>query len=78
MRDIDYGEIRIKLADIIKSQKISLNKLASRAEMQRSQIKSYCNNDVQRLDIAILCRLCYALECNLSDLLEYRPPDKHQ
>ena len=38
MIDIDYGTIRIKLADIMKEQNISINKLAFRAEMQRTQL----------------------------------------
>ena len=74
MEDIEYGTIRIKLADILKKQNISINKLAFRAEMQRFQIRNYCRNDIQRLDIAILSRLCYALNCDLTDLLEYVPP----
>ncbi len=74
MKDIDFGLIHIKLDDLRKAQNISINKLAFRAEMQRSQVRSYCNNDVQRLDIAILSRLCYALDCKISDLIEYIPP----
>ena len=74
MEDIEYGTIRIKLADILKEQNISINKLAFRAEMQRFQIRNYCRNNIQRLDIAILSRLCYALNCDLTDLLEYIPP----
>ena len=74
MEDIEYGTIRVKLADILKEQNISINKLAFRAEMQRTQLKSYIHNDIQRLDIAILSRLCYALNCDLTDLLEYIPP----
>ncbi|MCQ2361843.1 MAG: helix-turn-helix transcriptional regulator [Acidaminococcaceae bacterium] len=74
MEDIEYGTVRVKLADILKEQNISINKLAFRAEMQRTQLKSYIHNDIQRLDIAILSRLCYALNCDLTDLLEYVPP----
>lgn len=74
MEDIEYGTVRIKLADILKEQNISINKLAFRAEMQRFQIRNYCRNEIQRLDIAILSRLCYALNCDLTDLLEYVPP----
>ena len=44
--------------------------------MQRTQLKKYKDNEVQRLDIAVLARLCYALNCDLNDLLEYIPPDK--
>ena len=60
----------------MKKSNISINKLSFRAEMQRTKLKKYCKNEVQRLDIAVLSRLCYALECDLHDLIEYIPPDK--
>lgn len=60
----------------MKEQNISINKLAFRAEMQRTQLKAYMKNEVQRVDIAVLARLCYALECSLTDLMEYIPPQK--
>ena len=66
MRDID-----LKLKEVMKEQHISINKLACRAEMQRTQLKAYMNNEVQRIDLAVMARLCYVLECDLNDLLEY-------
>ena len=57
MKDIDFGEIKLHLDEIRKKQNISINKLACRAEMQRSQVRSYCNNTIQRLDMAVLARL---------------------
>lgn len=74
MIDVDYGHIRIKLADLMAEQNISINKLAFRAEMQRTQLKAYMKEDIQRIDLAVLSRLCYALECSLYDLIEYIPP----
>lgn len=77
MRNPNYGHIKIKLDELIKEQNISISKLAFRAEMQRTQLKSYIKGDIQRLDIDILSRLCYALDCSLDDILEYVPsPDK--
>ena len=72
MKDIDYGFVRLKLMDIIHEQNISINKLACRAEMQRTQLKAYMKNEVQRVDLAILARLCYVLDCDITDLLEYQ------
>lgn len=69
------GEIRIHLKDILEEKNISLNQLSFRAEMQRTQLRNYRDNKIQRLDIDILLRLCYVLECDLSDLIEYIPPD---
>ena len=55
----------------MEEQKISINKLACRAEMQRTQLKAYMNNEIQRVDLAVMARLCYVLDCKLSDLIEY-------
>lgn len=74
MKDIEYGSIRLKLGELMEEQNISINKLAFRSEMQRTQLKAYRDNKVQRVDLAILSRLCYALDCNINDLLEYIPP----
>ena len=75
MEDLDYGYIRIKLNELIHQQGISKNKLAHRAEMQRTQLNQYCNNQVTRLDTAVLSRLCHALDCKIDDLIEYVPPE---
>ena len=45
-------------------------------EMQRTQLRNYRDNKIQRLDIDILKRLCYVLECSLTDLIEYIPPEE--
>lgn len=71
------GEIKILLEDIINERNISLNQLSFRAEMQRTQLRNYRDNNIQRLDIDILKRLCYVLECNLNDLIEYIPPQNN-
>lgn len=72
----DYGEIKIHLGEILEKRDISLNQLSFRAEMQRTQLRNYRDNKVQRLDIDILLRLCYVLECDLTDLIEYIPPEE--
>lgn len=71
MKDVDYGFIRIKLKSLMEEEHISINKLACRAEMQRTQLKAYMNGDIQRMDMSVLARLCYVLDCDLSDLVEY-------
>lgn len=70
-----YGTIRINLDRLIKEAGISKNKLSHRAEMQRSQINHYCNNEITRLDTDVLARLCTVLNCKIGDLLEFVPPE---
>lgn len=71
----ECGQIRIRLNELLESRNVSLNQLSFRAEMQRNQLRKYRDNKIQRLDIDILLRLCYVLECDLSDLIEYIPPE---
>lgn len=70
----DYGEIKLLLEEIMEQRGISMNQLSFRAEMQRTQLRNYRDNKVQRLDIDILKRLCYVLECDLNELVQYIPP----
>lgn len=46
--------------------------------MQRSQINNYCNNQITRLDIDVLARICTVLNCSISDLLEFIPPEENE
>ena len=71
MKDCNLGYIRIKVSEMIRMKGISKNKLAHRAEMQRTQLNQYCNNEISRLDTAVLARLCTALDCKIEDILEF-------
>lgn len=71
-----FGTIKINLLKLIERRGISKNKLSQRAEMQRTQLNNYCNNAITRLDIDVLARLCTVLDCEISDLLEFIPPEK--
>lgn len=72
----NYGYVKIKLDEIVREKNISKNKLAHYAEMERTQLNKYFNNQVTRLDTAVLARLCTALDCEISDLLEFIPSKK--
>lgn len=69
-----FGTIKIHLAELIEDSGLSKNKLSHRAEMQRTQINAYCSNNVTRLDVDVLARICTVLGCSIGDLLEYVPP----
>lgn len=71
-----YGVIQIKLSGLIKKSGMSKNMLSHRTEMQRTQINRYCRNDITRLDVDVLARLCTVLDCEIGELLEFIPPQK--
>lgn len=74
----EYGKIIIKLDELIEKKGISKNKLSHKAEMQRTQLNKFCNNQITRLDTDVLARLCTVLECEIGDLLEFVPPNHLQ
>lgn len=67
------GHIEIHLKELLQDSGMSKNKFCQRAEVQRSQLNGYINNTITRLDIDVLVRICYALNCSIADLLEYHP-----
>ena len=71
-----YGVIKIKLSELIKKNGKSKNMLSHRTEMQRTQINRYCSNDITRLDVDVLARLCTVLDCEIGELLEFIPPQQ--
>lgn len=70
-----YGTVKNHLNELIESRNISKNKLAQRAELQRTQLNKYCKNEITRFDADVLARLCTVLECGIGDLLEFVPPE---
>lgn len=78
MDDNKFGYIKLNLEELIASKGISKNKICQRAEMQRTQLNTYCRGEVQRVDLGILSRLCLVLDCKVEDILVYLKPEKKE
>lgn len=74
MIDKQFGEVKLHLEEQIEKKGISKNKLAFKAEIQRTQLNNYCKGKVLRIDLAVLGRLCTVLECSPGDILDFIPP----
>lgn len=68
----NFGKIIFKIDQVLEEKNISKNKLEKEANLQRTQLNSYCNNKVKRIDLETLERICFALDCKLEDIMEYR------
>lgn len=66
-------KIIIHLDELLIKSGLSKNKFCQRAEIQRSQLNGYLNGTITRMDTDVLIRMCNALNCSLSELLEYTP-----
>ena len=72
---MDYGKVDVVLDSYLKSHKISRSSLTRKTELQYRQILRYCRNDVQKLDLAILAKLCTVLDCEIDDILKLTKGD---
>jgi putative transcriptional regulator len=71
--DVDYGTIRIKLDDIMNKREISTYEISSKANVRFQTIQNLRKNTSSRIDFEVLSKICYALNCNVEDIIEYVP-----
>ena len=63
--------IRLKIDKYIDKKGITRYELAKRTGIRFQIIDNYYKNKVVRYDSDVLNRICVALECDISDLIEY-------
>ena len=69
---MQYGKIKIKLAQIMDEKGITRNKLATLMGVKYEVVDRYYKAvNVERFDLDFLAKACYVLNCSVADLLEY-------
>ncbi len=68
----NYGKVEITLKDVLEKKDISRNKLCTMIATNYDLVNRYYNNKVIRIDLDIFARMCFALNCNVTDLLKYK------
>lgn len=66
------GKIVINLDKYLKNHNISRSSLAREGELRYDTILSYCRGNVTRLDTDTLAKICSTLECDISDIIEFK------
>lgn len=67
----DYGRIRLTIKDVMKKRNISIYRLSILTDINWNILKKYTKGTVYRVDLDILSRICYALNCSLDELICY-------
>ena len=68
----DYGKVEITLKEILEKKGISRNKLSVMIAVNYDLVNRYYNNLDIRVDIDIIARMCYVLNCDITDILKYK------
>ena len=63
--------VRLTIDKLLDERGITRYELAKRTEVKFQTIDRYYKNRVVRYDSYILDRICAALDCSLSDIIEY-------
>lgn len=65
-------KIYIDLDNLLKEKGISKNKVCENCKMQRTQLNNYCKNNISRVDLNTLEKLCLFLDCEITDILKWK------
>lgn len=68
----NFGNVEITLKEVLDKNNITRNALAEMTGIRYSIIDSYYKNKISRLDLYTIAKICYVLECEVSDILKYR------
>lgn len=68
----NYGKVEIVLKTLLDKKGISRNKLSTMIAANYNLVNRYYNNKVIRIDLDIIARMCYALNCEVNDILKYK------
>ena len=73
---MDYGTLTLNIEGILKARGISKNRICKDLDIPRANFNRYCRNKFQRMDTLLLCKLCWYLEIDVGELIEYTRPEK--
>ena len=73
-----YGTVVLHLREMLESRGMNRNQLASAIHVNFAVVDRWYRGKIEKLDLDILARICYVLDCEVSELLEYRADAEKQ
>lgn len=64
--------IIFKLNELLIKQNISQRNLSRLANIRPNTINAYCRGIIKRIEVHDLDKICKALNCQISDIIEYK------
>ena len=72
----DYGHVELKLKEVMDERGITRNQLAKLIDARFEVVGKWYKGEVEKMDLDILARICYALDCTAEDIIQYIPGEK--
>ena len=60
--DMEYGQLVFHIEELLQERGISKNQICKALDIPRSNFNRYCRNEFQRIDAALVCKLCAYLQ----------------
>jgi putative transcriptional regulator len=71
----DYGRVSITLKDVMEHKGMTRNKLANLTGLVYNSINRYYQSaPIASVDLDILAKICFVLDCEVKDILIYEKP----
>ena len=67
-----YGTLHFRIEELLAEREISKNRLCRDLNIPRTNLNRYCRDDFQRLDAALICKLCWYLDVEVGELIVYQ------
>ena len=68
--------IKIKLAELLGKHKMTQKTLANLTHIRPATISKMYYEEVKRIDVSQINRICTVFKCEISELFEFTPDDK--
>jgi len=76
LQELDFGQVELRLKELLAEKNVSRSMLSKQTGLRYDLVMRYYNNELERYDRTVIGKICYCLDCNVSDLLCYIPPKK--
>jgi len=68
----NYGRIEIQLKAVMEKAGITRNRLCVLTDIKFGTVQKYYLGEVSRIDVDVLAKFCYALDCDVQDIVKYK------
>lgn len=72
----NYGRVVLTVREMMEQRGITRNKLAKTAGLVYNSVNRYYQGDVlSSIDLDILAKICFVLDCEIHEVLRYERPE---